>query len=334
MLLDRGLLSQEGTRYVLTGEVADLEVPETLQALVAARLDNLDPGERALLQDAAVIGQSFTRRRWSPSRTGPRRRSTRARRAGRQAGARRTPTTSARPSAASTRSCRRCLRTVALGTLSRRDRKAKHLAVARHLEHAWGEEAGDIAEVLASHYLDAVDGRAGCRGRRGDPGRRRAQTLEEAGKRAMSLALGPEAGVISSMRRSWPGRPEARGRLLREAGKPRPRPAASWRTPSRCSSGRRAYCRRRACAAMRRASRACLSVTLMETGRMDEAGRRLARAYETLDDGSEDEAFVEVASTGRAWHSWRGDASTRCASRMSRCRSPRGCASAGTWSAR
>ena len=60
MLLDRGLLSQEGTRYVLTGEVADLEVPETLQALVAARLDNLDPSERALLQDAAVIGQSFT----------------------------------------------------------------------------------------------------------------------------------------------------------------------------------------------------------------------------------------------------------------------------------
>src|SRR5262249_3648104 len=41
MLLDRGLLAQEGTRYVLTGAVADLEVPETLQALVAARLDNL-----------------------------------------------------------------------------------------------------------------------------------------------------------------------------------------------------------------------------------------------------------------------------------------------------
>ncbi len=38
----------------------DLEVPETLQALVAARLDDLDGAERSLVQDAAVIGQSFT----------------------------------------------------------------------------------------------------------------------------------------------------------------------------------------------------------------------------------------------------------------------------------
>ena len=60
MLLDRGLLTQEGSRYVVTGDVDELEVPETLQALVAARLDNLTPSERALLQDAAVFGQSFT----------------------------------------------------------------------------------------------------------------------------------------------------------------------------------------------------------------------------------------------------------------------------------
>ena len=60
MLLDRGLLVQEGTRYVVTGDVSDLEVPETLQALVASRLDNLDPAERSLLQDASVLGQSFT----------------------------------------------------------------------------------------------------------------------------------------------------------------------------------------------------------------------------------------------------------------------------------
>ena len=49
------------------------------------------------------------------------------------------------------------LRTVALSTLGRRDRKAKHLAVARQLQETWREEAGDIAEVLASHYLAAVE---------------------------------------------------------------------------------------------------------------------------------------------------------------------------------
>ena len=60
MLLDRGLLTQDGNRYIVSGDIADLEVPETLQALVASRLDNLDGAERSLLQDAAVIGQSFT----------------------------------------------------------------------------------------------------------------------------------------------------------------------------------------------------------------------------------------------------------------------------------
>ena len=38
----------------------DLEVPETLQALIAARLDGLGPQERRLLQDAAVLGRTFT----------------------------------------------------------------------------------------------------------------------------------------------------------------------------------------------------------------------------------------------------------------------------------
>ena len=42
------------------GELGELAVPETLQALIAARLDGLDPADRALVQDAAVLGQSFT----------------------------------------------------------------------------------------------------------------------------------------------------------------------------------------------------------------------------------------------------------------------------------
>src|SRR5207248_205937 len=41
MLLDRGLLTREGELYRPTGEIDTLAVPETLQALVAARLDGL-----------------------------------------------------------------------------------------------------------------------------------------------------------------------------------------------------------------------------------------------------------------------------------------------------
>src|SRR6266511_3883619 len=61
MLLDRGLLVQEGSVYRLTGTVETLEVPETLHALIAARLDGLTAEERRLLQDGAVLGKTFTR---------------------------------------------------------------------------------------------------------------------------------------------------------------------------------------------------------------------------------------------------------------------------------
>ena len=60
MLLDRGLLAQEGNRYVVTGDIEELEVPETLHALAAARLDGLTAAERSVLQDASVYGSSFT----------------------------------------------------------------------------------------------------------------------------------------------------------------------------------------------------------------------------------------------------------------------------------
>ncbi len=61
MLLDRGLLVQDGATYRPTGEIEALEVPETLHALIAARLDGLSTEERRLLQDAAVLGKTFTR---------------------------------------------------------------------------------------------------------------------------------------------------------------------------------------------------------------------------------------------------------------------------------
>jgi len=60
MLLDRGLLVQEGSSYRPTGDIDSLEVPETLHALIAARLDGLMAEERRLVQDAAVLGKTFT----------------------------------------------------------------------------------------------------------------------------------------------------------------------------------------------------------------------------------------------------------------------------------
>ena len=60
MLLDRGLLAEDGSSYRVVGEVESLDVPETLQALAAARLDGLSPEERRIVQDAAVLGKTFS----------------------------------------------------------------------------------------------------------------------------------------------------------------------------------------------------------------------------------------------------------------------------------
>src|SRR5205085_11092880 len=62
MLLDKGLLRREGAVYEPTGTIDALDVPETMQALIAARLDGLTPEERRLVQDASVLGKTFFRR--------------------------------------------------------------------------------------------------------------------------------------------------------------------------------------------------------------------------------------------------------------------------------
>jgi len=60
MLLDQGLLERAGDEYRPVGTLDAIDVPETLQALIAARLDGLHPEERRLLGDASVLGKTFS----------------------------------------------------------------------------------------------------------------------------------------------------------------------------------------------------------------------------------------------------------------------------------
>src|SRR6202021_2922645 len=46
--------------YRLVGDVVELSVPDSLHALLAARLDALDPSLRRLVSDAAVLGTTFS----------------------------------------------------------------------------------------------------------------------------------------------------------------------------------------------------------------------------------------------------------------------------------
>ncbi len=61
MLVDDGLLRRSGVTWEFSGGSAGLDVPESISALIAARLDRLPGDERAVLGVAAVIGQVFYR---------------------------------------------------------------------------------------------------------------------------------------------------------------------------------------------------------------------------------------------------------------------------------
>ncbi len=56
MLIDRGHLQHDGGRWRLA-VTAELPVPESVQGLIAARLDDLPVDQKRLLQDAAVLGK-------------------------------------------------------------------------------------------------------------------------------------------------------------------------------------------------------------------------------------------------------------------------------------
>ena len=59
MMIDSGSLHFADERWEPTGDLADLDVPPSIQALLAARLDLLGREERSVIEPAAVIGLSF-----------------------------------------------------------------------------------------------------------------------------------------------------------------------------------------------------------------------------------------------------------------------------------
>jgi class 3 adenylate cyclase/tetratricopeptide (TPR) repeat protein len=61
MLVDDGLLAQDGERWVARGDLTSVPVPPTVAALLASRLDRLRPPERAVVDRASVVGKVFWR---------------------------------------------------------------------------------------------------------------------------------------------------------------------------------------------------------------------------------------------------------------------------------
>ncbi len=58
-LAERGVLEGARGRYLCRTDVAEVSVPATVQAVIAARIDRLEPGAKQTLSAAAVIGSQF-----------------------------------------------------------------------------------------------------------------------------------------------------------------------------------------------------------------------------------------------------------------------------------
>jgi class 3 adenylate cyclase/tetratricopeptide (TPR) repeat protein len=152
MLVADGRLREEAGAYVPDGELKELAVPSTLVALIGARLDALDPGDRSLLQDAAVLGLSFASAALAVV-SGVAHADLEARLADlvrRELFTREADPRS--PERGQYVFVQALIREVAYSTLSKRDRKARHLACARYFESL---ETDELAGALASHYLAA-----------------------------------------------------------------------------------------------------------------------------------------------------------------------------------
>jgi class 3 adenylate cyclase/predicted ATPase len=156
MLIDRDIVQPIEGSYRLVEDVGELAVPVTLQSLLAARLDTLEPDARRLVADAAVLGGTFPGEALVAISDQPEPEVHRwlAELVRREVlGVRADPLSPQRGQYAFVQTM---FREVAYDTLSRRERKARHLTVAAHLRSTFADDGEEVAEVIANHLLDAL----------------------------------------------------------------------------------------------------------------------------------------------------------------------------------
>jgi class 3 adenylate cyclase len=221
MLVDRGFLQRAGGSWRL--ERADhLPLPETLQGIIAARLDVLSPEEKVLLQDAAVLGKvGWLGGLAALSASDPSALEERLHILERKEFVRR----ERRSAVAGERQYvfrHALVRDVAYGQLPRAARAAKHLRAAEWIQALSPDRAEDRAELLAHHYASALE-YAGAAGQDTTMLAEQARVaLREAGDRALDLnAFAAAVRWYAAALELWPDRDPERPRLLLRLGQAR-----------------------------------------------------------------------------------------------------------------
>jgi class 3 adenylate cyclase len=177
-LIDERLIVHESGRWRAAQGIEQVALPDTIQAVLAARIDLLPPAEKRAVQAAAVVGRIF----WPGAVAGllngeadqvdetldslERRDLVLSRIGSAMAGERELIFKHI------------LTRDVAYESLPRRDRPAAHARVGGWIETTFGERRGEVAELLAHHFDLA-----------GDRPRAHRYALEAAGRDLARLAL-------------------------------------------------------------------------------------------------------------------------------------------------
>jgi tetratricopeptide (TPR) repeat protein len=221
MLEDRGYLERAGGSWRLE-RVKELPLPESVQGIIAARLDTLAPEEKAVLQDAAVIGKvswpgalaalggTQTSRLQERLHTLERKQLLRRERRSQVAGERQY-------------AFRHVLvRDVAYAQLPRAAKADRHRRAADWLQGLSRDRAEDRAELLA-HHLQAALAYARAAGQdTGGLTARARLALRDAGDRALELnAFAAAARWYAAALELWPADDAERPGLLLQLGKAR-----------------------------------------------------------------------------------------------------------------
>jgi class 3 adenylate cyclase/predicted ATPase len=180
------LYAEEYARMLAEHAGDDLPLPETVQGLIAARIDGLAPEEKTLLQDASVIGKVF----WPGALDGADEHVLHA--LERKEFVRRDRRSSI---AGETQYVflHALVRDVAYGQIPRAERVEKHRRVAEWIASLAGDRTEDHAEMLAHHYREALS-LAESAGMDTSPLREPARkAFAEAARRAYSLRAGQTA---------------------------------------------------------------------------------------------------------------------------------------------
>jgi class 3 adenylate cyclase/tetratricopeptide (TPR) repeat protein len=154
MLAASGDLEESNGEWTFHGDLETLALPESLQAVIGARLDRLDPTQRSVLQDGAVVGQSFTVAALQAIRGDDAVDLEMLLRGLTQLEILDIEEDPRSPERGRHRFVQSLIHEVAYQRLGRQDRRDKHLSAAAYFESF---DDPELAGVVAGHYMSAYD---------------------------------------------------------------------------------------------------------------------------------------------------------------------------------